>query len=124
MVKMLAKRIIACLDVKDGIVVKGKSFVSLKYAGDPVELARRYNEMGADELVFLDITASCEKRKIVIEIVNKVAKQIFIPFTVGGGIRRIEDIRSLLSAGADKVSINTAAIKNPGLIKEAAEIFG
>tara|TARA_Y100000310_G_C20698687_1_gene827697 strand:- start:2457 stop:3221 length:765 start_codon:yes stop_codon:yes gene_type:complete len=124
MVKMLAKRIIPCLDVKDGKVIKGKNFVNLEYAGDPVELARRYNDDNADELVFLDITASYENRKIMIEIVKEVAKQLFIPFTVGGGINSIEDIRELLNAGADKVSINTAAVKNPVLIKEASEKFG
>ena len=112
------------MDVKNGQVVKGTSFVNLKYAGDPVKLARKYYEDGADELVFLDITASYEKRKIMIGLVEKVAKQIFIPFTVGGGISTIEDIRNLLKAGADKISINTAAINNPSLIKEAAEKFG
>ena len=121
---MLTKRIIPCLDVKNGQVVKGKGFVNLKYAGNPVKLARKYYEYGADELVFLDITASYEKRKIMIGLVEKVAKQIFIPFTVGGGISTIEDIRNLLKAGADKISINTAAINNPGLLKEAAEKFG
>src|SRR3989338_9508088 len=124
MVKMLMKRIIPCLDVKNGQVVKGRGFVNLKYAGNPVNLARKYYEYGADELVFLDITASYEKRKIMIGLVEKVAKQIFIPFTVGGGISTIEDIRNLLKAGADKVSINTAAINSPNLIKEAAEKFG
>jgi len=121
---MLTKRIIPCLDVKNGQVVKGKGFVNLKYAGNPVKLARKYYEGGADELVFLDITASYEKRKTMIDLVEKVAKQIFIPFTVGGGISTIEDIRNLLKAGADKVSINTAAINSPNLIKEAAEKFG
>lgn len=121
---MLTKRIIPCLDVKDGQVVKGKNFVDLKYAGDPVELAKKYNEQGADELVFLDITASYEKRKTMVEVVRKVAKQIFIPFTVGGGIQNIEDMRNLLNAGADKVSLNTAAVKNPELITQAAEKFG
>src|SRR3989344_2258776 len=124
MVVMLAKRIIPCLDVKNGQVVKGTSFVNLKYAGDPVKLAREYYKDGADELIFLDITASYEKRKTVIDLVEKVAKQIFIPFTVGGGINSIREIRNLLNAGADKISINTAAIKNPDLIKEAAEKFG
>ena len=124
MVKMLTKRIIPCLDVMKGQVVKGTSFVNLKFAGDPVKLARQYYEDGADELVFLDITASYEKRKTMIGLVEKVAKQIFIPFSVGGGIITIEDFRNLLNAGADKVSINTAAIKNPSLIKEAAEKFG
>ena len=121
---MLTKRIIPCLDVKNGQVVKGKGFVNLKYAGNPVNLAKKYYEEGADELVFLDITASYEKRKIMIDLVEKVAKQIFIPFTVGGGISTIKDIRNLLKAGADKISINTAAINNPVLIKEAAEKFG
>ena len=121
---MLTKRIIPCLDVKDGQVVKGKGFVNLKYAGNPIKLVRKYYEEGADELVFLDITASYEKRKTMIDLVEKVAKQIFIPFTVGGGISTIEDIRNLLKAGADKVSINTAAINSPNLIKEAAEKFG
>ncbi|MBI2576892.1 imidazole glycerol phosphate synthase subunit HisF [Candidatus Woesearchaeota archaeon] len=121
---MLTKRIIPCLDVKDGKVVKGTSFVQLKYAGDPVALARKYSEEGADELVFLDITASYEKRKIMIDVVRKVAEQVFIPFAVGGGIRTIEDIRALLNAGADKVSINTAAVENPSLVRKAAETFG
>ena len=121
---MLAKRIIPCLDVKEGKVVKGEKFINLAYAGDPVELAKRYNEEGADELVFLDITASVENRKIIIGIVRKVAKEVFIPFTVGGGINSIGDIRNLLNAGADKISINTAAVENPELIKEASEKFG
>lgn len=121
---MLTKRIIPCLDVKNGQVVKGTSFVDLKYAGNPVKLARKYYNDGADELVFLDITASYEKRKIMIELVEKVAKEIFIPFTVGGGISTIDDMRDLLNAGADKVSINTAAVQNPRLIKEASEKFG
>jgi len=121
---MLTKRIIPCLDVKEGQVVKGKGFTNLKYAGNPVKLARKYYEEGADELVFLDITASYEKRKTMADLVEKAAKRIFIPLTVGGGISAIEDIRNLLNAGADKVSINTAAIYNPNLIKEAAEKFG
>lgn len=121
---MLTKRIIPCLDVKDGSVVKGKNFTSLQYAGDPVSLAKQYNDQGADELVFLDITASYEKRKTVVEMVEAVAKQVFIPFTVGGGISSIADIRSILNAGADKVSVNTAAVKNPQLIREVAKIFG
>ena len=121
---MLTKRVIPCLDVKNGQVVKGKGFVNLKYAGNPVKLARKYYEDGADELVFLDIIASYEKRKTMIDLVEKVAKQIFIPFTVGGGISTIGDIRNLLKAGADKISINTATINNPNLIKEAAEKFG
>lgn len=121
---MLAKRIVPCLDVKDGIVVKGTNFVNLRCAGDAVKLAKKYDSEGADELVFLDIAASSEKRKITIELVKKVAKQIFIPLTVGGGINTIEDIRDALNAGADKVSINTAAVKNPQLIKKAAKKFG
>ena len=121
---MLTKRIIPCLDVKNGQVVKGKNFVNLKYAGNPVKLAREYYSEGADELVFLDITASYEKRKTMIDLVEKVAKHIFIPFTVGGGISTIGDIRNLLKAGADKVSINTAAVNNPDLIKKSAQNFG
>lgn len=121
---MLTKRIIPCLDIKDGKVVKGTNFVSLRYAGDPVELGRIYEEKGADELVFLDIAASYEKRKTKISLVKKVAKNIFIPFTVGGGIKDIDDIKALLNAGADKISINTSAVKNPGLIKKAARKFG
>jgi imidazole glycerol-phosphate synthase subunit HisF len=121
---MLTKRIIPCLDVKDGLVVKGRNFLDLKYAGDPVEMARRYYLAGADELVFLDITASMENRKTLKEIVKRVAKQIFIPFTVGGGINCMEDIDELLKCGADKVSINTAAIDNPFLIRKAVEKFG
>jgi imidazole glycerol-phosphate synthase subunit HisF len=121
---MLTKRIIPCLDVKNGQVVKGKNFVNLQYAGDPVELAKQYNKQGADELVFLDITASYEKRKTMLEVVRNVSKQIFIPFTVGGGIQSIKDIRNLLNAGADKVSINTTAVKNPKLISQAAKMFG
>ena len=121
---MLAKRIIPCLDVKEGRVVKGVNFVNLKDAGDPVELAKEYNRQCADELVFLDITASHEKRNIMIEVVRNVAKEVFIPFTVGGGIREIEDIREILNAGADKVSINTAAVENPGFLKKASNKFG
>jgi len=121
---VLAKRIIPCLDVKDGRVVKGVNFVSLVDAGDPVEQAKVYDKEGADELVFLDITASYEKRSIMIDVVRKTAEQVFMPLTVGGGIRTIEDIRNLLLAGADKVSINTAAVKNPDLIREGARIFG
>lgn len=124
MVTMLTKRIIPCLDVKNGRVVKGKQFVRLDDVGDPVALASQYNKEGADELVLLDITASTEKRRTMIDIVRKVAQVIFIPFTVGGGISTIEDMRELLSAGADKISINTAAVKNPSLIKEASEKFG
>lgn len=121
---MLAKRIIPCLDVKDGKVVKGRNFVNLEYAGNAVELAKKYNEQSADELVFLDITASFEERKTMVEVVKNVAKQVFIPLTVGGGVNTIEDMRNLLSAGADKISVNTAAVKNPNLVKEAAEKFG
>ena len=121
---MLTKRIIPCLDVKNGKVVKGKNFVNLENAGDPLELAKKYNDQGADELVFLDINASYEKRDIMIDIVSKVAEQIFIPFTVGGGIRTIKDIQNLLRAGADKVSINSAAINTPSLIKNASKKFG
>lgn len=121
---MLAKRIIPCLDVDKGRVVKGIKFVSIRDAGDPVELAKEYNRQGADELVFLDITASHEKRKTMVEVVRKVAKQVFIPFTVGGGIRTIENMREMLKAGADKVSINTAAVTNPKLISEGAMKFG
>jgi cyclase len=121
---MLAKRIIPCLDVTEGRVVKGVKFVDLKDAGDPAELAAYYDREGADELVFLDITASAEKRYIMLEVVKKVAEKIFIPFTVGGGINDIETMRKLLAAGADKVSINTAAVNNPNLIKNAADKFG
>lgn len=121
---MHTKRIIPCLDVKDGKVVKGINFVGLKEVGDPVELARQYYEQGADELVFLDITATNEERDTIVELVSKVAAEIFIPFTVGGGIRSLEDIRKILLAGADKVSLNSAAVKNPQLIKEGAEKFG
>ncbi len=120
----LAKRIISCLDVNNGRIVKGINFVNLRDAGDPVECARKYDELGADELVFLDITASYEERNTIIDTVKKVAEEIFIPFTVGGGIRTLKDIRELLLAGADKVSINTAAVKEPKLIEEAAKVFG
>ncbi len=121
---MLAKRIIPCLDVKEGRVVKGVKFKNLKDAGDPVEVARIYDEQGADELTFLDITASYEKRKIIIDVVKKTAEEVFMPLTVGGGIRTLEDIRDLLNAGADKVSINTAAIQNPEFVEKAARRFG
>lgn len=121
---MLSKRLIVCMDIKEGRVVKGIHFVNIKDAGDPIELAKEYNRQGADELVFLDITASHEKRKTTIDLVKKVAKQVFIPFTVGGGISTIEDIRNILNAGADKVSINTAAVENPNFIKEASDKFG
>lgn len=121
---MLVKRIIPCLDVKDGRVVKGVNFVNLRDAGDPVELGALYDAQGADELVFLDITASHEQRDIVAEMAARVAEQVFIPFTVGGGIRSVEDFRRILKAGADKISINTAAVQNPNLIREASERFG
>lgn len=121
---MLAKRIIPCLDVKDGQTVKGVNFVNLRYAGDPVELAKRYDNEGADELVFLDITATNEARQTMLNVVEAVAKQVFIPFTVGGGIKTIEDIRNLLCCGADKVSLNTAAVNNIGLIEKASQAFG
>lgn len=121
---MLTKRIISCLDVDKGRVVKGVNFVELKDAGDPVELAKFYYKEGADELVFLDITASSDNRKTMIKVIKKVAKEIFIPFTVGGGIRSVENMRSILLAGADKVSVNTAAVKNPELINNGANIFG
>ena len=121
---MLARRIIPCLDVKDGRVVKGVNFVNLKDAGDPVEIARRYDEEEADELVFLDITASHERRDIILDVVRRTAEQVFMPLTVGGGVRTLEDIRTLLSAGADKVSINTAAVADPDFVRRAAERFG
>ena len=121
---MYAKRIIPCLDLKNGRVVKGTNFVNLRDAGDPVEAARRYDAEGADELVLLDITASSDARNIMIDIVEKVASTIFIPFTVGGGIRSVDDFRRLLAAGADKVSVNSAALKNPDLLTEAAQKFG
>ncbi|HAM52014.1 MAG TPA: imidazole glycerol phosphate synthase subunit HisF [Nitrospiraceae bacterium] len=121
---MLAKRIIPCLDVKDGRVVKGVSFVNLRDAGDPVENAKFYDEQGADELIFLDITASHEKRKIIIDVVEKTADDVFMPLTVGGGIKSLDDIRDLLRAGCDKVSINTAAVKDPHFVSRAAERFG
>ncbi|WP_196591374.1 imidazole glycerol phosphate synthase subunit HisF [Pectinatus frisingensis] len=121
---MYTKRIIPCLDVKAGRVVKGTNFVSLRDAGDPVELASFYDKQGADELVFLDITASSEKRNTMVEVASKCASQVFIPFTVGGGIRSSSDMRNMLKAGADKISLNTAAIKNPQLISESAGKFG
>lgn len=121
---MHTKRIIPCLDVKDGRVVKGTNFVGLRDAGDPVELAAIYDKELADELIFLDITASCEERNTMVKMVEQTASQIFIPFTVGGGIRTVEDIRKMLKAGADKVSLNTAAIKNPTLIAEGAKRYG
>ena len=121
---MYAKRIIPCLDVKNGRVVKGVNFVELRDAGDPVQCAAAYNEQGADELVFLDITASSDARSIVLDMVEQVAKTVFIPFTVGGGVRTVEDFSVLLKAGADKVAINSAAILNPPVLSEAAEKFG
>jgi cyclase len=121
---MLPKRIIPCLDVKDGRVVKGINFVNLRDAGDPVAVAQTYDEAKADEIVFLDITASHEKRSIILDVVRKTAEKVFMPLTVGGGIKNIEDIRKLLNAGADKISINTSAVENPHLIKESAEKFG
>jgi cyclase len=121
---MLAKRIIPCLDVKNGRVVKGTQFVDLKDAGDPVENATAYDQQGADEIAFLDITASYEKRDILIDIVRRTAEEIFIPLTVGGGVRSLEDIRKLLKAGADKVSINTAAVKDPYFVERASKRFG
>lgn len=121
---MITKRIIPCLDVKDGQTVKGVNFENLKYTGDPVSLAKRYSEQGADELVFLDITATNDGRKTMLDVVEKVAKNVFIPFTVGGGIRSLEDISNLLLAGADKISLNTAAVMNPDLIEKAAGKFG
>jgi cyclase len=119
-----AKRIIPCLDVKDGRVVKGVNFVGLVDAGDPVEVAKRYNIEGADELTFLDITASHEKRDTIVDVVKNVAKEVFIPLTVGGGIRKLDDIYSLLNVGCDKVSINSSAVKNPDFINEASKRFG
>lgn len=121
---MLTKRIIPCLDVKDGRVVKGINFVHLTDAGDPVEAARAYDRAGADELVFLDITASSDHRGTVVDMVERVASEVFIPFTVGGGIRTVDDFRDILRAGADKISINSSAIENPSLISQAAEKFG
>ena len=120
----LAKRIIPCLDVKDGRVVKGVNFVGLRDAGDPVETAIRYNQEGADELTFLDITASHEERDTIVDVVKKVAKEVFIPLTVGGGIRELNDIYKLLNVGCDKVSINSSAVKNPNFINEGAKRFG
>lgn len=121
---MYTIRIIPCLDVKEGKVVKGVHFKNLRYAGDPVELAKWYSDEGADEIVFLDITATIEKRKTILNVVEKTAKNVFVPLTVGGGIKSIEDIRDLLNAGADKVAINTAAVKNPQLVRQSSEIFG
>jgi cyclase len=121
---MLAKRIIPCLDVNAGRVVKGVNFVSLRDAGDPVEVARRYDAEGADELTFLDITASSDDRDIILHVIEAVADQVFIPLTVGGGVRRVEDVRRLLNAGADKISINTAAVQNPQLVADVSARFG
>lgn len=121
---MLAKRIIPCLDLKEGKVVKGINFLNLIDAGDPVETAKRYNEMGADEIVFLDITASSDARSIMLDVISKAAEEVYIPLTVGGGLRTVGDIKKILRAGADKVSVNSAAIKNPNLISEGAELFG
>ena len=121
---MLAKRIIPCLDVTAGRVVKGVNFVELRDAGDPVEIARRYDEQGADELTFLDITASSDDRDLILHVIEAVADQVFIPLTVGGGVRRVEDVRRLLNAGADKVSINTSAVTNPQLVADCAAKFG
>ncbi len=121
---MLARRIIPCLDVKDGRVVKGVNFVGLRDAGDPVEIAQRYDEEDADELTFLDITASHERRQIILDVVAHTAETVFMPLTVGGGVRELQDVRSLLNAGADKVSINTAAVQDPDFVRRAAERFG
>ncbi len=121
---MLTKRIIPCLDVKDGRVVKGINFVGIREVGDPVELAAEYDRQGADELVFLDITATSDDRKTMVDVVERTAREVFIPFTVGGGIRSIKDIRTMLLAGADKVSLNSSALKNPQLIAEGAKMFG
>ena len=121
---MLAKRIIPCLDIKEGRVVKGTSFVGLRDAGDPLELAARYNEQSADELIFLDITASKENRRTTIELASRLARKLFIPFTIGGGISCLEDIHTLVTAGADKVSVNSSALRNPSLITEGARCFG
>jgi cyclase len=121
---MLAKRIIPCLDVNAGRVVKGVNFISLRDAGDPVEVARRYDAEGADELTFLDITASSDQRDIIVEVIEAVANQVFIPLTVGGGVRKVDDVRRLLNAGADKISINTAAVQTPQLVADASARFG
>lgn len=121
---MLAKRIIPCLDVNEGRVVKGVNFLELRDAGDPVEIARQYDKEGADELCFLDITASHQQRRIILDVVARTAEQVFMPLTVGGGINSLEDIRNLLHAGADKVSINTGAVNRPEFVRESAEVFG
>src|SRR3989339_453516 len=120
----LTKRIIPCLDVDKGRVVKGTKFINLRDAGNPVEVAKRYDKEGADEIIFLDITASHEKRKTIIDVVKKTAENVFMPLTVGGGIRNLDDIREMLKAGADKVSINTSAVENPNFVKIAAEKYG
>jgi cyclase len=120
----LAKRIIPCLDVTNGRVVKGVNFIGLRDAGDPIEISRRYDDQGADELTFLDITASSDDRDLILHIIEEVAAQVFIPLTVGGGVRKVEDVRRLLNAGADKVSINTSAVQNPELVREAAGRYG
>ncbi|SFH36360.1 imidazole glycerol phosphate synthase subunit hisF [Nitrosospira sp. Nsp14] len=120
----LAKRIIPCLDVTNGRVVKGVNFIGLRDAGDPIEISRRYDDQGADELTFLDITASSDDRDLILHIIEEVAAQVFIPLTVGGGVRKVEDVRRLLNAGADKVSINTSAVQNPELVREAADRYG
>lgn len=124
MPNFLTKRIIPCLDVTDGRVVKGVNFVNLTDAGDPVEIAKRYDEQGADEITFLDITATSENRDLILPVIEKVASKVFIPLTVGGGVRKITDIKKLLNAGADKVSINSSAVENPNLVKEASEYYG
>jgi imidazole glycerol-phosphate synthase subunit HisF len=121
---MLAKRIIPCLDVNAGRVVKGVNFVNLRDAGDPVEIAKKYNDEGADEITFLDITASSDQRGLILDIIERVAEQVFIPLTIGGGVREVSDVRRLLNAGADKISINTSAVTNPKLVKEASDKFG
>ena len=121
---MVAKRIIPCLDVYEGRVVKGVKFVNLKDAGDPAECAEAYSRQGADEIVFLDITATHEKRKTIVEVVKKTAERVFVPLTVGGGISSVEDIKNILRAGADKVSLNSAAVRNPDLIRQGADMFG
>ena len=120
----LAKRLIPCLDVTNGRVVKGVKFIGLRDAGDPIEIARRYDDQGADELTFLDITASSDNRDLILHIIEEVATQVFIPLTVGGGVRKVEDVRRLLNAGADKVSINTSAVQNPQLVADAADRYG
>jgi imidazole glycerol-phosphate synthase subunit HisF len=124
MANFLTRRIIPCLDVTAGRVVKGTNFVALRDAGDPIEIAKRYDEQGADEITFLDITASSDQREIILDVIEAVASQVFIPLTVGGGVRQVGDVRRLLNAGADKVSINTSAVTNPELVQEASQFFG